>query len=74
MRVRRHHNHAVALLRQFEIIDKAAAAGNKSRVLDPQHGLTDTELIHTHLLVISSSPAALRYAGAEKRYTHQFRR
>ena len=44
--MRRHHHHAVALMRQVDVVDIAAAAGDEARVLDPGHGLTDAELVH----------------------------
>jgi hypothetical protein len=40
----------VALLREFNIVDIAAAAGDKSRIFDAGNGLTDTELVHVELL------------------------
>ena len=46
MGVRRHDDDAVALMRQVEVVDIAAAAGDKARILDPRYGLTDAEFLH----------------------------
>src|SRR5580700_129736 len=46
MGVRRHHHHAVALVRQVDVVDIAAAAGDEAWVFDPGHRLTDAELVH----------------------------
>ncbi len=46
MRVRRHDHHAVALMRQVEVVDIAAATGDEARILDPRYGLTDAEFLH----------------------------
>ena len=46
VRMRRHHHHAVALVRQVDVVDIAAAAGDEAWVLDPGHWLTDAELVH----------------------------
>ena len=54
MGVRRHHHDAVALVRQIDIVDIAAAPGDETGILDPRHGLTDAELVHACLLRISS--------------------
>ena len=43
--VRRHDEHAVALARQVDVVDIAAAAGDEARVLDPRDGLPDAELV-----------------------------
>src|SRR5262249_44110506 len=66
VRVRRHDDDAVALLRQFEVIDIAAAAGDKSRIFYPGNGLTDTELVHARLLGIFPAP---RKRGGEALYS-----
>ena len=44
--MRRHDHGAVALLRQVEVVDVTAAAGDEAGILDPGHGLTDAELVH----------------------------
>ena len=64
MGVRRHDHDAVALLRQVDVVDIAAAAGDETRVLDPGHGLTDAELVHAHLLEIFSLLRCASHAGA----------
>ena len=46
MGVRRHDHDAMALLRQVDVVDKAAAAGNEAWVLEPGYRLTDAELDH----------------------------
>jgi hypothetical protein len=33
-------------MRQIEVVDIAAAAGDEARVLDPRYGLTDAEFLH----------------------------
>ena len=62
MGVRRHHHDAVALARQGDIVDIAAAPGDEALVLDPADRLADAELVDgcVHL---SASPAAKRMAG-----------
>src|SRR5690606_15884582 len=45
MRMRRHHHHAVALPRQRDVIDIAAASRDEALVLDPAHRLADAELV-----------------------------
>ncbi len=53
--VRRHNDDAVALARQLDVVNIAAAAGDEAGVLDPGHGLTDAELVHAHLLDVVRS-------------------
>ena len=48
--MRRHQHDAVALPRQVDVVDVAAAAGDEAGVLDPGHGLTNAELVHALLL------------------------
>src|SRR6516162_1288542 len=57
VRVRRHHHDTVALLRQFEIINITATAGDEARIFDPRHRLTDTEFVHAELLIAIIHPA-----------------
>jgi hypothetical protein len=62
MRMRRHHQHAVALARQIEIVDIAAAAGDEAGVFDPGDRLTDAEFpVHAFPPRSYSTPA--RSAG-----------
>jgi hypothetical protein len=49
MRVRRHHHHAVALPRQRNVVDKAAAPSDEPLVLDAADRLTDTEFVHGYV-------------------------
>ena len=51
MGVRRHDHDAVALLRQVDIVDIAAAAGDEAGILDPRHGLADAEFGHALFLL-----------------------
>ncbi len=63
MRMRRHDNGRVALVRQLDVVDIAAAAGDEARVLDPGHGLTDAELVHAFLLAVIRPDAMPGMAG-----------
>src|SRR5580704_14970266 len=54
--MRRHHHYAVALVRQVDVVDIAAAAGDEARVLDPGHRLTDAELVHAFLQFVVRHP------------------
>jgi hypothetical protein len=66
--MRRHDHDAIALLRQVEVIDIAAAAGDESRIFDPGDGLADTELVQAELLiVIVSGRPEMRATGAPRR-------
>jgi hypothetical protein len=67
MRVRGHHHHAVAKLRQLDVVDIAAAAGDKSRIFDPGNGLTETEFVHNDLLIIFSRRPEARATCAPRR-------
>ena len=46
VRVRRHDHHAVTLLRQVDIVDIAAAAGDEAGILKTGHRLANTEFCH----------------------------
>jgi len=37
-------------VRQLDVVEIAAAAGDEAGVLHPRHGLTDAELVHAFLL------------------------
>jgi hypothetical protein len=66
--MRRHDHDATALLRQFQVIDIATAAGDESRIFNPWDGLTDTELVHAELLiVIVFRRPEVRATGAPRR-------
>src|SRR5262249_54836487 len=41
MRMGREHDHGMGLMRQLDIVDKAATTGEKAHVLDPAHRLTN---------------------------------
>ena len=56
MAMRRHHHHAVGLLRQDDIVDITPAPGDEAMILDPPHRLTDTELAS---LYVHESPHLL---------------
>ena len=49
MRMRRHHHDAVALARQGDVVDIAAAPGDEALVLDPADRLADAELVDGHI-------------------------
>ena len=40
----------MALVRQVDVVDIAAAAGDEAGVLDPGDGLADAEFVHAFLL------------------------
>jgi hypothetical protein len=61
--MRRHDHDAAALLRQFEVVDIAAAAGDESRIFDPRDGLTDTEFVHAELPIFPPPCTAERGEG-----------
>ena len=65
MGVRRHDHDAVALMRQVEVVDIAAAAGDEARILDPRHGLADAEFLHASPPCFSPG-----CAGQEEMYTN----
>jgi hypothetical protein len=46
VRVRGHDHRAVQHVRQLDIVDVPRAPGEKALVLDPAHGLTDSEAAH----------------------------
>ena len=58
MRMRRQHDHCVSLVRQLDIVDKAAAAGEKAPVLDPAYRLADAVGLHIKRLAHGRSLTA----------------
>src|SRR5262249_16848850 len=65
--VRRHHHHAVALLRHLDIVDITAAAGDEAGVLEPGNRLADTEFYHAFLCQKISPPNRAICGDAEPR-------
>ena len=59
MRMRRHHHYAVALARQRDVIDKAAAPGDEALVLDPADRLADAEFVDGHIHRSLNVPGSL---------------
>ena len=50
MGVRREDNASVRLVRQFDVIDKAAAPGKKANVFNPPNRLADSIGLHVEML------------------------
>jgi hypothetical protein len=46
MGMRRHDHHAIALLRQADVVDIAASAGDETGILEPRNRLANTEFCH----------------------------
>ena len=63
MGVRRHHQHTVALQRHVDVVDIAAAAGDKTGVLEPVDRLADTEFCHALFLPKRPAPKSAICAG-----------
>src|SRR5262249_47969458 len=71
MRMRREHDHRVSLVRQLDIVDKAAMAGEKAPVLDPAHRLADAVGLPIKMLVHERSLTALALRSV-RRARHEY--
>jgi hypothetical protein len=59
VRMRRHQHDAVALVRQDDVVDKVAAPGDETLVLDPADRLANTELVDGHIHRSLNAPGSL---------------